>query len=333
MIRAGAAWMTLILMTVMPAWAQAPKEIISDGPYRLYLADVPNGLLIDFDKHASSAPASRLSLARSGEDLTDKARFFAPLVKLAYVMSGIPPAQQCRIKALLDVITGVKAKAYSNPANTACPDPNFLSGSPEVPVPYMRLVEIHVTGGAANPPAIDFRRLILNAEAFDDRRAVSRRVRDFLARQTQGLFVVVPKDQFGGIDPLVLTLFNGGEALGFYRVDGGLGPWKLSIKETVAAGAGLVLLLILLVMLRKLFRREKPLNSVLAGYGNAGEVSLGAGDDEVVARFSLFDGSRIRVQPLSRQHKVTVNDKRVGGKAWANPGDEIRIDGKLVKLN
>ncbi len=323
----------LMRMMATPAEAQAPKEVISDGPYRLYLADVPNGLLIDFDKHSAAAPASRVSLARSGEDLTDKARFFAPLVKLAYVMTGIPPAQQCRIKALLDVIIGVKAKAYSNPANTACPAPNFLSGSPAVPTPYMRLVEIHVSGGAANAPAADFRRLALSADEFNDRGTVSRRVRDFLTKQSRGLFVVVPKDQLGGIDPLVLTLCTGGDALGFYRVEGGLGPWRMSIKESVAAVALLLFLLIILFLLRKLFRREKPLNSVLVGYGDAGDVSLGAGDDAVVARFSLFDGSRIRVHPLSRQHKVTINDKRVGGKAWANPGDEIRIDGKLVKLN
>jgi|GEM_PF-3314533 hypothetical protein len=330
---AGAALVVLILTIASPAGAQAPREVIADGPYRLYLSHVPNGLMIDFDKHAPSAPASRLSLARSGDDLTDKARFFAPLVKLTYVMDGISSAQQCRIKALLDVISGVKAKTYSNPANAACPNPNFFPGSPAVPTPYMRLVEIHVTGGAADAPEPDFRRLILKAEAFDDREAVSRRIRDFLTKQSRGLFIVVPKDQLGGIDPLVLTLFNGGEALGFYRVDGGLGPWRMSIKEAVAAGASLLILLIILFLLGKLFRREKPLNSVLVGYGNAGDVSLGAGDDEAVARFSLFEGSRIRVQPLSRQHRITINDKHVGRKIWANPGDDIRIDGKLVKLS
>lgn len=331
MRRIRALWVFLLFSGNLadPAVAQTPVEDISESGYHLRLIDVPAGLLVDFYNSQPSTGTTRVSLARSGEDITEAARFLRPIVRVAYEFFGISESQQCRFKAILDIVTGTTATAYTTQRNDICPELKIRAGKPSSTGPYTRLAVIRISEKLADLQPADRVTLTLSGTEFSNRAALSGKITNFLRRTKSGLLVVIPRSKLDGLDPLLLTVHRDNDPLVVLRLSGGLSPLRLSIREVAVALGGL---LIFLIVLKILLGRKKPLRTVLIGYGDAGDISIGDGGNDIVARFSLYEGSRIQVQSLSKRHDITINDRKLKHKAWASPGDQIRIDGKLVHL-
>lgn len=326
----------LVLLTTFGVQA-APPQVIGDVNYRLDLVSVPSGLLVDFGKLKNARRADQVNLTRGGEDLTEKARYLRPLVEVMVEMADFDPASQCKTKALLDVIVGPRVVAYTSLPNAFCDELNFqtigghLARSNEKTAAYTRKLVIRISGGPDQYTGqlSGFANLDLMLAEFSDPRVISNKIAAFLRRGSTGAFVYVPKALLNSLDPLLLQVVNESEAVTYFRIAGGLTPLRLSLMEVSAVAFSLLVILYIFIRLR---RRDKPVRSLLVGYGNVGDVTLGPGDDTLVARLALYKGSRICIEPLSQRHEIRVNDKRLKRKTWANPGDKLQIDGKQVQL-